>query len=178
MLEALGRGDEARASRWSCFERSLSARHLRAHLKRLPDFDDVEAEERALDHAQQYKNLLQAVSFLVSWPALDRAALLVTQRAGELDGDHSEILTPAADALAGKYPLAATLVLRAMIDFSLTKGRSSRYGHAARHLIECESLALMVQDFGTHEAHDAYVRKLRGEHGKKTSFWSLTSIRR
>ena len=102
----------------------------------------------------------------------------MTQRAGELDGDHSEILTPAADALAGKYPLAATLVLRAMIDFSLTKGRSSRYGHAARHLIECESLALMVQDFGTHEAHDAYVRKLRGEHGKKTSFWSLTSIRR
>ena len=82
----------------------------------------------------------------------------MTQRAGELDGDHYEILTPAADALAGKYPLAATLVLRAMIDFSLTKGRSSRYGHAARHLIECESLALMVQDFGTHEAHDAYVR--------------------
>jgi DNA-directed RNA polymerase specialized sigma24 family protein len=34
-----------------------------------------------------------------------------------LDGDHYEILTPAADALIGEYPLAATMVLRAMIDF-------------------------------------------------------------
>jgi len=82
VLDALGRGDEALAARWSCFERFLSARHLRAYLKRLPDFDDVEAAERALGHAERYKSLLQALSFLVSWPALDRAARLVTQRAG------------------------------------------------------------------------------------------------
>ena len=86
------------------------------------------------------------------------------QHAAELDGDHYEILTPAADALAGKYPLAATLVLRAMIDFSLTPARSSRYRHAARHLIECTSLASTVQDFGTFEAHDAYIGRLRHEH--------------
>jgi hypothetical protein len=35
-----------------------------------------------------------------------------------LDEDHYETLTPAADALAGKHPLAAMLVLRAMVDFS------------------------------------------------------------
>jgi hypothetical protein len=45
------------------------------------------------------------------------------QRAADLDGDHYEILTPAANALAGKHPLSATLVLRAMIDFSLTQSR-------------------------------------------------------
>jgi hypothetical protein len=61
---------------------------------------------------------------------------VVIQQAGELDGDHYEILTPAADALSGKYPLAATLVLQAMIDFSLTHSRASRYRHAARHLME------------------------------------------
>jgi hypothetical protein len=44
-LLAAGRGEEAQAARWSCFERSLSTRHLREHQKRLPDFDDVEAEE-------------------------------------------------------------------------------------------------------------------------------------
>src|SRR6202047_1000345 len=96
--------------------RSLSSTHLRAYLKRLPDFDDVEAEEKALDYVQRSRNLLQALSFLVSWPALDRAANLVLQRSGELDGDHYEILTRAADALAGKHPLAATMVLRAMFD--------------------------------------------------------------
>ena len=175
VLDALGRGDEAQAARWSCFERTLSAEHLRAYLKRLPDFDDVEAEERALDHAERDESLLQALAFLVSWPAPDRAARLVTGRAGELDGDHYEILTPAADALAGKHPLAATLMLRAMIDFTLTKARSSRYRHAARHLMECASLAASISDYGAFETHDAYAARLKAEHGRKSGFWSLIS---
>lgn len=173
VFEALGCDDKAQAARWSCFERSLSAAHLRAYLKRLPDFNDVEAEERALDHAQGYESLLQALSFLVSWRALGRAANLVVSRAGELDGGHYEILTPAAQVLAGKHPLAATLVLRAMINFSLTKGRSSRYRHAARHLVECESLDSAIQDFGAFETHEAYADRLGREHGRKRSFWSL-----
>jgi hypothetical protein len=119
VLEELGRPNDAQAGRWGCFEWSLSAIHLRAYLKRLPDFDDVGAEKKALDYVQRSGNLLQALSFLVSWPALDRAADLALQRADELDGDHYEILTAAADALAAKHPLAATLTLRAMIDFCL-----------------------------------------------------------
>jgi hypothetical protein len=87
VLDALGRTGDAQAARWECFERSLSSSHLRAYLKRLPDFDNVEAEKKALDYAQRSRNLLQALAFLVSWPALDRAADLVLQRADELDGD-------------------------------------------------------------------------------------------
>ncbi len=174
-LEALGRNDEAQTARWSCFERALSAEHLRAYLKRLPDFDDFETEQRALDQAARHKSILQALAFLISWPAVERAARLVVGRAGELDGDRYEILSPAADALVGKYPLATTLVLRAMIDFTLTKARSSRYRHAARHLIECASLASSIADFGTFETHDAYVARLKAEHGRKSGFWSLIS---
>ncbi|MGH7329904.1 MAG: DUF6880 family protein, partial [Polyangiaceae bacterium] len=174
-LEALGRKDEAQTARWSCFERALSAEQLRAYLKRLPDFDDVEAEERALDHAERYKSLLQALAFLISWPAVERAARLVIRRADELGGDHYEILSPAADALAGKHPLAATLVLRAMIDFALTKVRSSRYRHAARHLMECAGLASSIPDFGAFETHDAYAARLKAEHGRKSGFWGLIS---
>jgi hypothetical protein len=173
VLEALGRADDAQAARWECYERSLSSAHLRAHLKRLPDFDDVEAEKKALDYAQRSRNLLQALSFLVSWPALDRAATLVLQRADELDGDHYEVLTTAADAIAGKHPLAATVVLRAMIDFSLTNSRSSRYRHAARHLLDCSGLSSAIEDFGRFEPHNAYEARLRREHGRKSSFWSF-----
>ena len=175
VLDALGRSDDAQAVRRSCFERSLSPMHLRAYLKRLPDFDDIEAENRALDYAEKYKGLLQALSFLASWPALDRAANLVINRSEELHGDHYEILTPAANALAGKHPLAATLLLRAMIDFSLDQGRSSRYRHASRHLMDCASLALSIPDFGKFETHEAFVARLRAQHGKKSSFWSLVS---
>jgi hypothetical protein len=174
-LDALGRGDAAQTARWSCFKRALSARHLRDYLKRLPDFDDLEAEQRALDHAERHRGLLHAISFLVSWPALDRAARLVTGRARELDGDQYEILTPAAEALAAKYPLAATLLLRAMIDFSLTQSRSSRYGHAARHLRDCAGLASAISDYGAFVTHDAYVARLRRDHGRKTGFWSAVA---
>jgi hypothetical protein len=153
-----GWSDEAQAARWSCFERALSARHLREYLKRLPEFEDFEAEQRALDHAEQYGSLLQAISFLVSWPPLDRAARTITARAKELDGDHYELLTPAANALTAKYPLAATLLLRAMMDFSLTKSRASRYGHTARHLRECAGLASRIQDYASIETHDVCAR--------------------
>ena len=172
VLDALGRTNEAQSVRWGCFERSLSASHLRAYLQRLPDFDDIEAEERALDYAQSSRSLLQALSFLVSWPALDRAGKLVVQRADELNGDHYEILSPAGDALAATHPLAATLVYRSMIDFSLTQARSKRYKHAARHLADCASLSSAIEDFGSFETHKTYETRLRKKHGRKTAFWS------
>ena len=172
VLDALGRGEEAQRDRWSCFEQSLSAAHLRDYLKRLPDFDDIEAEERGLHHAENVDNPLLALSFLVSWPALDRAAALVLRQAARLDGEDYVVLSKAAEALAGKHPFAATLALRSMIDFALNAGRSRRYKYAARHLLECSSLASAIDDFGEFETHDAYEARLRREHGRKTSFWT------
>jgi hypothetical protein len=160
-LDALERHDEAQAARWACFARALSAQHLKAYLKRLPDFDDVEAETRAFDHVRRYKNVLSALHFLITWPALGQAARLVIERAKEFDGNYYEVLTPAADALAGRYPLAATVCLRAMIEFTLSHARSSRYRHAARHLLELESLAGASENYGTLEPHSAYIDRLK-----------------
>jgi len=66
VLGALGRAEDCQAARWECFERSFSARHLRAYLKPLPDFDDIAAEKRALDYAQVSRKRLQALSFCLS----------------------------------------------------------------------------------------------------------------
>ncbi len=175
VMETLGGKDEAQAFRWQCFERALNAAHLRNYLKRLPDFEDPEAEERAMSHALRFHNVHQALAFLVSWPALDKAAALVTQRSAELDGDHYEILPPAADGLSTKHPLAATLLLRAMIDFSLRENRVKRYRHAARHLAECSRLASAIGDFGAIETHERYTYRLKQEHGRKKAFWTLVS---
>ena len=170
-LEALGRRDEAQQMRWRCFELCLSEPHLRAYLKRLPDFEDLEAEERALGHALGFHDGLEALSFLVSWPALDRASRLVIERTQDIDGALHEVLAPAADALAAKHPLAATLVLRAMIEFTLGSGRSKRYDRAARQLTDCSALSSNVGDFGGIETHEAFEARLRREHGRKESFW-------
>jgi len=171
VLESLGRAGEAQMFRLECFERNLAADHLRAYLKSMPDFDDVEAEEKALTSVMAYPAALSALHFLIHWPALDRAAQLVQHRFGEIDGDHYEILTLAAEALSARYPLAATLALRAMINFTLNVGKSSRYQHAARHLAECAALASQIEDYGTFDPHTTYVARLKRDHSRKTGFW-------
>jgi hypothetical protein len=81
------------------------------------------------------------------------------------------LLGPAAEALEARYPLAATLIRRAMIDFALNAARAKRYPHAARHLADCAADAARIPDFGLHLSHEAYVAKLKAEHGRKAAFW-------
>lgn len=175
-LEALGRSAEAQDERWVIFERELNADYLAAYLKHLPDFDDEEAENRALAHVRTYDGFHQALAFLVNWPnqavAHRVAADLIVERHGELDGDHYWLLTPAADVLDQRYPLGATLMLRAMIDFALEKARSKRYGHAARHLQTCEYLSKRIDDWAGHPDHEAYLANLKLRHGRKAAFWN------
>jgi hypothetical protein len=173
VMEALGMAEEAQAFRWRCFDQYLDPSHLREHLKRLPDFEDIEAEDRALALVHASPRFHEALWFLVRWPDLDRAAGLVITRSAELDGDLYHILVPAAEALEAKQPLAATLIRRALIDFTLAAARTSRYRHAARHLLECQALAGQIEDFGRFESHEAYRARLEAEHGRKASFWSL-----
>jgi hypothetical protein len=170
VLEALGRSEEAQEFRWACFERSLDASHLRGFLERLADFDDIEAEKRALSFALGYQDSHRALAFLVSWPALDKAAQLVMTRSHELDGNRYEVLTPAADALHAEHPLAATVLRRAMIDFALNNARAKRYRHAARHLLECEGLAPAIGDFAEFGSHEEYLARLGERHSRKTAF--------
>jgi hypothetical protein len=172
VLDALGRSGDAQDERWQLFERSLDADYLRAHIKRLPDFDDMEAEERALRFASKYPNFHQALAFLIDWPAHDQAAAMIFARQTELDGDHYWLLSPVADALEQRHPLAAMLALRSMIDLSLNAAKYKRYGHAARHLQTCEHLARRIEDFAGHPDHDEYVADLKQRHGRKSGFWN------
>lgn len=171
VLEALGREEEAQAFRLECFQTRLSDTHLRDYLKRLADFDDVEAEEAAMAHAMDFPVFAAGLWFFTHWPSAIHAARMVRERGAEMDGNDYEILGPAAEILSARHPLEATLVLRAMIDFTLKKGRSSRYGHAARHLAECGGLSAQIADFGDYDSHEAYFAGLKKQHGRKYGFW-------
>lgn len=171
-LDALGRKSESQALRWACFERDLSVEHLRDYLKGLPDFEDIEAEERAMAYAVAHPDLMAALGFFLDWPSLDHAAQILINRLDEVDGDYFEFLAPAAEALMEKHPLAATVALRAMIDFALNEARQKRYGYAAQHLLTCAELAERIEDFKVVEPHDVYLARLKAEHGRKTGFWS------
>lgn len=171
-LDAAGQEDRAQQLRWAAFEERLSSTQLRAYLKKLPDFEDVEAEERAIRHALGFRSFPAALDFLRGWPDPARAAQLVLTRATELDGNLYYLLEPAAQLIEGRHPLAATLLRRAMIEDTLNGAKSSRYKHAARHQLECAALAASIQDFGTFETHETFAGRLQAKHGRKVGFWA------
>ncbi len=172
-LVGLGKTDTLKAHLWATFEQGLSDRALRKYLNLLPDFDDIEAEEKALDIAASYPRLNAALSFLIDWPAHDRATKLVLARADDLDGISYTTLSHAAEALDARHPLAATLIRRAMIEDTLNGAKSSRYRHAARHLAACGASDLEISDYGAFQTHARFVEALRQKHGRKYNFWSL-----
>jgi hypothetical protein len=57
-----------------------------------------------------------------------------------------------------------------MIDFSLDRGKTKRYGHAARHLQTCLYLAKRIDSFAPHH-HEAYIAALKAHHSRKSAFW-------
>jgi hypothetical protein len=170
-LEALGRSDEAQAQRWEFALQELSGRHLRGYLKRLPAFEDMPAEEKALDLVAEHDDLKAALWFLLHWPEPHRAARLVLAAPKPLNGDRYFLLAPLAELLEQRQPLAATVCLRAMIDFTLKVKRPKRYPHAARHLETCHRLAAAINDWGELVDHRSYMAHLRRDHGRKYGFW-------
>ncbi|MEY8120280.1 DUF6880 family protein [Falsihalocynthiibacter sp. BN13B15] len=171
-LTVLERIEEAQAHRWACFAATLNQEHLRQYLKLLPDFEDVEVEDAAKTHALSFPSFSTALEFCITWPDLLTAAQLIETRADEINGDHYLLLTPAAEVLRVRYPLAAALLWRAMIDFTLGQGCSTRYGHAADHLADCTSVDAEIADYRGFFPHDRYLQTLQTQHDRKSSFWA------
>lgn len=111
LLEAEELRDEAQALRWSLFERDLSAPVLKDYLSRLPDFDDVEAMDRAFAHAAAHPNFEAAMGLLMDWPAHREAAALVLSRPREAR-KAGLITADWASRLEQRFPAAADVLTR------------------------------------------------------------------
>lgn len=157
LAEAQGSPDEAQELRWAAFERALRVAPLRDHLKRLSGFDDVEAEERALAVARTYARFSDALAFLIAWPSIPDAARLVLERADEIDPAKAELLGTAADLLEARHPIAASLLLRAMIVDTLRWRRADRAEAASEQIDRIESLAAQIADWNGVMTHEAFV---------------------
>ena len=134
ILDAMGDKTAAQALRWRCFEVSLSADILRDYLKQLPDFEGIEAEDRAQALALEKAEPEVALQFFLNWPRLDLAAKLIVMHPDRWDGGDWHILPKVAGLLGHDYPLAATILYRALLDDILDRARSKAYGHGAKYL--------------------------------------------
>lgn len=170
-LEALDRKDEAQTMRLERFRRTLQADYLRAYLKRLPDFDDIEAEDEELDRVKTWPDANAALALLVGWPSLERAAHLVIDRVREMDGNDAEHLIHAADRLSSRYPLAALLLQRQIVEARLAAFSEAAHEAAVLPYLEAESLARHIDDFGRHDSHELWRKKLANTYARRTVFW-------
>ncbi len=110
-LDRSGQPKAAQAARWASFERTLSAERLRDFSRRLKDFEDVEAEGRALELAKRHHDVGRSLQFLFDWPALAEAARLIQAKADDIGADADKAIVWAA-RLASRHPEAANTLLR------------------------------------------------------------------
>lgn len=174
ILDATGDRSAAQALRWCCFEARLSADILREYLKQLPDFEDIEAEDRAHALALEKDEPEAALQFFLDWPRHDLAAKLIVAHAHRWDGGDWHILPKVAGLLEHDHPLAATILYRALLDNILDRARSKAYGHGAKYLGKLELLADEadpIRPSGMAD-HAAYLAKLKTAHPRKSGFWT------
>ena len=170
-LEAVGRTDDAQVFRLACFKRSLNADLLRAYIKRLPDFDDEEALDKSLDYVRDYPDMTKALAFLIDWPSFKHASARIIKDATKLDGNAYVFLTELGKTFDENYPLAATLVRRAMVEFALAHSKTKRYKYVARHIRECEASAAHIDDWCGRPDHSSWVTPLMRDHARKLGVW-------
>lgn len=170
-LDALNRPHDAQETRWTCFQLNLSQSHLRDYLVRLDEVEAFDAEERALEYVGNYENVHSSLTFLIDWSDYRRAADLVVSRVREFDGHLFEPTTRAASVLTVTQPLAATLLLRCVINYALETKDYRRYKHTAQHLAECVRLAGRITDYRGLDTHESYLKSIQEAHRRKTSFW-------
>ena len=92
----------------------------------------------------------------------------------QLDGDLYHGLIAKARAFESKeYPLAASLIWRALADSILARASTKSYPFGAKYLKSLHQLAPSVDSWLNHPSHESYLRQLHADHYRKSSFWKL-----
>ena len=116
------------------------------------------ALDRAFAIAAAAADPMKGLAFLMDWPAHREAAAMILARRGELRATHDD--APLwAGRLAGRYPAAALLLLRARAAALLRLG-SGETEEVQGLIAEAEALAAGVTDPDI-ASHDAFVADLR-----------------
>lgn len=170
-LDAAGRGEAAQALRWQRFERQLDRAMLRDYLAHLPDFEDFEAERRAMEYALAARSASDALAFLTAWPDLDMAARLLRARAHEFGATPPEALFQAAEALRERHPQESVIAVRLAVLAVLQRGLSRLYEKAAQALADCATLPDPSWPPSGPESHDAFIDRLRDDYRRQWGFW-------
>ena len=172
-LDSAGRHAEAQALRMTTFKSAYSAQHLRDYLRNLPEFDDIEEEDRALESVAQSGEPMAAFRLLVEWPSFDRAAAVARRSHGDFSTTDWMWESQNMTKFEKKYPLEATLVHRAHLNAYKTSSFWLDPITPADLLGRCKTLSDSIKDFGPHDTHAKFVRYLKQKWHREYIFWRI-----
>ncbi|HBF29488.1 DUF6880 family protein [Rhizobium sp.] len=173
ILDRLKRRDDAQKLRWEEFAQTFDVDVLRQYISKLDDFAEFDEMDRAMALVMKDKNIAKALLFLVQWPKLDLAAQFILDHANEWDARYCEPLADVSITLYEQFPVAATVLDRALLMDILKRGLSSAYELALALLAGLEVLAPKIEGDASLPSHEQFMRELRAKHGKKYAFWSM-----
>ena len=172
ILIDLGRKDDAFALIWRAFETTLSPDHYRSCLGMVPEKDRINLRDKAVAVARNHDDVHLALALLTEIDAPAEASALIIQRCGAFNARAYWILRPAAEALASDHPLAAAVLYRLLAEGALRTGKTKYYPYGIKDLRQATLLAESISDWHGMEDHEAFMKRLRTEHGRKRTFWA------
>lgn len=168
ILRALGRDDEAHATLWKAFCRSLDSRALDQVLSMTPEEKRAALMEEAFKTAESHAHRLSAAMFLAERGEMARAAKLIEMYPAAFDGQFYGSLLQLAELLRTEFPAAAWELYWALLQDILEEKRSKAYHHAADYLAIAGELA---ERANLTTRHHELVAILRNDHKRKNAFW-------
>ncbi|MGA0332676.1 MAG: DUF6880 family protein [Kiritimatiellia bacterium] len=114
-----------------------------------------------------------AVGFLLKHGCRSQAESAVFHHAGRIWGGDTVNLRSLSEALVKvRSPLAASIVLRALLTDILDPPRRKAYGHAARYYHRLNMLAPSIKDWGPVPSHADFKTDFDARHKRKHAFWA------
>lgn len=172
ILIDLGRKEDAFDVTWRAFEATLSPDHYRSALALAPEKDSANLRKRAVIVAHNHDDPHLALALLTEIDAPAEAGALVMRQPGAFNARAYWLLRPAAEALTSNNPLAAAVLYRLLAEGALRTGKTKYYPYSIRDLRQATLLAESIGDWQGMEDHEAFMERLRTEHGRKRTFWA------
>lgn len=173
--DALKRRDEAQTLRWSVFLDTFDDEVLRRYIARLDDFAEFDELDRAFAAVMASQRHVDALRFLIAWPRPDLAARYVVAHVEVWSGRDGELLLRAAEALEQDFPLAATVLYRALIRHVLEYGPSATFEAAAGWLRTLAALVPVLDKSIPIPDHAAFVFDMQTRFPRRPGFWNRLS---
>lgn len=176
LYEAMGEADKKLATMSVVFEIDPTPERLKTIMQSVPESQKPLWRDKALMLAKQQDSVIKKLTLLLDLEELALADAAAVEAQEYLADCHYTRLTELLKITPMAAYLTQVVLYRSLLDDILNHARIKAYGHAARYLKQLSRIDDALQRQGkSYEGvitHQAYLKALQQQHGKKSSFWA------